>query len=148
MEWQRIVQLRQEYLRKIKEYRQSNRLIIYLDDTWFDTHDVVKYGWVDNSQSCSLNTPCSRGKRIIILHAGSEQGFVRNALLLSAKNINESSADYHEDMTAHLFEKWFKEQLLPNISPNSVIVMDNMNYVRHKDTPFYACHLITEFLIP
>ncbi|XP_072400443.1 uncharacterized protein [Diabrotica undecimpunctata] len=31
-------------------------------------------------------------------------------------------------MTAHLFEKWFKEQLLPNIPPNSVIVMDNASY--------------------
>ncbi|XP_072392337.1 uncharacterized protein [Diabrotica undecimpunctata] len=31
-------------------------------------------------------------------------------------------------MTAHLFEKWFKEQLLPNIPPNSVIVIDNAFY--------------------
>ncbi|KAJ8933307.1 hypothetical protein NQ318_015301 [Aromia moschata] len=98
------------------------------NETWFDTHDVVKYGWVDSSPKCALNTPCSRGKRIIILHAGSENGFVPNALLLSAKNISQSSADYHEDMTANLFEKWFSEQLLPNIPPKSVIVMDNAPY--------------------
>lgn len=128
MESQRIVELRQEYLRKIKEYRETNREIVYLDETWFDTHDIVKYGWVDNTKNCSLNTPCSRGKRVIILHAGSENGFVPNALLLSAKNITQSSADYHEDMTAVLFEKWFTEQLLPNIPPNSVIVMDNASY--------------------
>lgn len=128
MESKRIVGLRQEYLRKIKEYRQSNRCIIYLDETWFDTHDVVRYGWVDDTQKCCLNTPCSRGKRVIILHAGSEDGFVPNALLLSAKNIAQSSADYHEDMTADLFEKWFTEQLLPNIPPNSVIAMDNASY--------------------
>ena len=74
MESQRIVKLRQEYLHKIKECRQSNRCIIYLDETWFDTHDVVRYSWVDNSKNCCLNTPCSRGKHIIILHAGSETG--------------------------------------------------------------------------
>lgn len=128
MESRRIVEIRQEYLRKIKEYRESNRTIIYLDETWFDTHDTVNFGWVDTTQKCTLNAPCSRGKRVIILHAGSENGFVPNALLLSAKNITQSSADYHEDMTAVLFEKWFDEQLLPNIPPNSVIVMDNASY--------------------
>lgn len=100
MESRRIVDIRQEYLRKIKEYRESNRTIIYLDETWFDTHDTVSYGWVDTTQNCSLNAPCSRGKRVIILHAGSKNGFVPNALLLSAKNIKKCSADYHEDMTA------------------------------------------------
>lgn len=128
MESPRIVAWRQEYLRKIKEYRQSDREIVYLDETWFDTHDVVKYGWVDNSNKCTLSGPCSRGKRVIILHAGSDKGFVPNALLLSAKNIKQSSADYHEDMTSSLFEKWFIEQLLPNLSSNSVIVMDNATY--------------------
>lgn len=128
MESRRIVDIRQEYLRKIKEYRESNRTIIYLDETWFDTHDTVSYGWVDTTQNCSLNAPCSRGKRVIILHAGSKNGFVPNALLLSAKNIKKCSADYHEDMTANLFEKWFGEQLLPNIPQNSVIVMDNASY--------------------
>lgn len=128
MESRRIVALRVDYLEKIKEYRQLNRHIVYLDETWFDTHDVVQYGWVDSSHDCVLNTPCSRGKRVIILHAGSENGFVPNALLLSAKNISQSSADYHEDMTADLFEKWFSQQLLPNIPPNSVIVLDNASY--------------------
>lgn len=128
MESPRIVLLRQEYLRKIREYRELGKTIIYLDETWYDTHDVVKYGWIDNSKNCTLNTPCSRGKRVIILHAGNENGFVPNALLLSAKNIKQSCADYHEDMTSTLFEEWFTNKLLPNISPNSVIVMDNASY--------------------
>lgn len=134
MESARIVDHRQEYLRKIKQYRDANRDIIYLDETWFDTHDVVQYGWVDNSKKCNLSAPCSRGKRIIILHAGSKNGFIPNALLLSAKNIKQSSADYHEDMTAELFEKWAKQQLLPNVPPNSVIVMDNASYHSRLET--------------
>ncbi|XP_050516493.1 uncharacterized protein LOC126891360 [Diabrotica virgifera virgifera] len=128
MESTRIVIQRQHYLRKIKEYRDDNRDIVYLDETWFDTHDVVQYGWMDGSKKCCLSTPCSRGKRILILHVGTKDGFVPNALLLSSKNIKQSSADYHEDMTAELFEKWATEQLLPNIKTNSVIVMDNAPY--------------------
>lgn len=128
MESPRLVKHRQDYLRKIKEYRDAGREIVYLDETWFDTHDVVQYGWMDDSKKCNLSGPCSRGKRIIILHAGSKDGFIPNALLLSAKNIKQSSADYHEDMTAELFEKWAEEQLCPNLKPNSVIVMDNASY--------------------
>ncbi|XP_072400682.1 uncharacterized protein [Diabrotica undecimpunctata] len=128
MESTRIVIQRQHYLRKIKEYRDDNRDIVYLDETWFDTHDVVQYGWMDDSKKCCLSTPCSRGKRIIILHAGTKSGFVPNAFLLSAKNIKQSLADYHEHMTAELFKKLATEQLLPNITTNSVIVMDNASY--------------------
>lgn len=36
--------------------------IIYLDETCYGTHDVVKYGWIDNSKKCTLNAPCPRGK--------------------------------------------------------------------------------------
>ncbi|CAH1982636.1 unnamed protein product [Acanthoscelides obtectus] len=128
MESSRIVELRQEFLHKVKIYREQKRNLIYLDETWYDTHDVVQYGWVDDSNKCILNASCNRGKRIIILHAGSENGFIPNALLLSAKNIKESCADYHEDMTSDLFERRIEQQLIPNISPNSVIIMDNAPY--------------------
>lgn len=100
MESQRIVRLRQDYLRKIKNFRDSNRHIVYLDETWFDSHYVVNYGWFDDSKNCCLQTPSSRGKRIVILHAGSINSFVPNALLLSAKQIKKYYADYHKDMTA------------------------------------------------
>lgn len=120
MESYRIVAHRQDYLRNIQQYRQAKKHIVYLDETWFDTYDVVEHGWVHKSSNCKLNGPCSRGKRVIILHAGSDKGFVPNALFLPARNIKRSSADYHEDMTASLLEKWFTEKLPPNIFPNSL----------------------------
>ena len=37
-------------------------------------------------------------------------------------------------MTANYFEEWFATKLLPNIQPNSLIVMDNASYhSRHSD---------------
>ena len=36
-------------------------------------------------------------------------------------------------MDSYNFEKWFKEQLLPNLGPNSVIVMDNAPYHSKKN---------------
>jgi hypothetical protein len=72
-----------------------------------------------------MKTPASRGKRVIILHVGVENGWVKNGLLISAKNIKNCNADYHKDITGAVFEEWCEKQLFPNIPPGTVIVMDN-----------------------
>lgn len=36
--------------------------------------------------------------------------------------------DYHDEMDGARFENWLKEQLLPNLPVNSVIVMDGVPY--------------------
>lgn len=128
MESHRLQKWRHEYITSVRKYRSENRPIIYLDETWFDTHETPSKGWSDSSDKCKTKAPSNKGKRITILHAGSENGWVPNALWLSAKNIKDSCVDYHEDTTAELFEEWFKNCLLPNIPQNSVIVMDNASY--------------------
>lgn len=128
MESQRLREWRQKYLTAIKQYRVENRPIIYLDETWFDTHDTSRKGWNDFSKKCQTKAPSNKGKRVTIIHAGSENGFVPNCLLLSAKNVGDSSLDYHQDTDAPLFEDWFEHRLLKNIPKNSVIVMDNASY--------------------
>lgn len=68
----------------------------------------------------------SPGKRFIIVHAGSEHGFVPYALLtFSTKSLK---ADYHHDMNASNFNKWLREKLVPNLNEPSVIVTDNASY--------------------
>ncbi|XP_063386703.1 uncharacterized protein LOC134672680 [Cydia fagiglandana] len=128
MDSPRLLNLRDQYLQEILRFRDLGKFIVFLDETWYDTHDVANKGWTKEDSNCTLDAPASRGKRIIILHAGSEDGWVDGALLLSAKNMANCSADYHEDMTAALFERWFENQLLPNIPAGSVIVMDNAPY--------------------
>lgn len=87
MESGRIVAWRYQYLTRLRTLRDAGCKVIFLDETWFDTHDVVKKGWDDLSCSCSLKAPASRGKRIMVLHAGGSDGWVPNSLFLSAKNI-------------------------------------------------------------
>lgn len=127
METPRLQKLRYDYLMAVKKYREEGRLICYLDETWYDSHDTVTKGWMDSSSMCQMDVPVSRGKRIIILHAGSEKGWTGQCLL-SGKNIKSSSLDYHEDMTSSLFEEWFCDSLLPSLPKGSVIVMDNAPY--------------------
>lgn len=128
METDRICKWRYNYLSDITKYREENRNIFYLDETWYDTHDIIEKGWVDDSKKCKLDTPSSRGKRIIILHCGSKEGWVHGAAYISSKNVKDSSLDYHEDMNGTNFEDWFEKTLIPRLPESSVIVLDNAPY--------------------
>jgi transposase len=68
----------------------------------------------------------SSGKRFVVLHAGTKNGFVENAsLLFSTKS---KSADYHDSMDQHSFKKWVLEKLILNLAEPSLVVMDNASY--------------------
>ena len=137
-----IVTWRRSYLRQIREYRNANRTIVYLDETWFTSNDAPQYVWQDTGvqqnpwKAWKLNSGLTlgqhvksgRGQRLIIVNAIEITGLVPNALWVFRSNMATTPADYHKEMDAHNFEKWFKEQLLPNIKPASVIVIDNAPY--------------------
>ncbi|XP_054015965.1 uncharacterized protein LOC128896633, partial [Hylaeus anthracinus] len=108
--------------------RQEARTIYYLDETWYDTHDTAKKGWVDRSGRCVAKVPTNKGKRLIILHCGSKEGWVQNGLYLAGKRLEYCHLDYHKNMDANVFAKWFKDHLLSNIKPRNIIVMDNESY--------------------
>jgi len=129
MESRRIVNWRIEYLEKIQKFREDSRHIYYLDETWYDTHDTAKKGWSDESSRCQLKDAApNRGSRMIISHCGSKDGWVKDGLKLCGKKIEDCNVDYHKNMQSNIFEKWFEEDILPNLKPNSVIVMDNAPY--------------------
>jgi hypothetical protein len=111
MESPRLKGARFEYIQQIRKYREEI---------------------TDDSSNCVLNIPPSRGKRIIVLHAGNENGWILGTLLFSAKNFTNYSADYHQDKDGILFETWFQHQLLPNVPRNSVSVMDNARQFLHS----------------
>lgn len=134
-----IICWRRHYLRQIKQFRSENRKIYYLDETWLNEGYTVGKIWQDKNISSSrqaflegwstgLKPPSGKGKRLIITHLGSVDGFVEGGLLMFESN---HSGDYHEDMNGDVFEEYF-EQMLDLIPPNSVIVMDNASYHSRK----------------
>lgn len=66
------------------------------------------------------------GDRYIVLHAGNENGFINNASLVFKSG--SKKGDYHDNMNRKNFENWFKNQLIPNLSEKSLIIMDNASY--------------------
>lgn len=63
---------------------------------------------------------------LVIVHAGGEAGFVLNALLTF--KAGTKSGDYHDNMNSENYERWLGTKLMPNLPPNSVVVVDNASY--------------------
>ncbi|XP_037512329.1 uncharacterized protein LOC119389196 [Rhipicephalus sanguineus] len=147
-----IIVRRRKYLRTIQEMRKKKRAIYYLDETCVNAGHTKEKAWEDATMSSredafrkglttGLRAPSGKGGRLIVLHAGSENSFVDGASLVFRAKKSVTS-DYHSEMDGPRFERWFKEQLLPNIGPRSIIVMDNAPYdsVQLEKLPSTSSH--------
>ena len=117
MERNDIVVARINFLRKIKTFKEEGRTIVYTDEAYVNSSHSMKKCW--QSEAVDVKIPFSRGESLIVVHAGSKDGCIPGAdRLFKAKS---SSGDYH---STH-FMKRLKEKLVPNLPPNSVVVVDN-----------------------
>ncbi|KAL4104225.1 hypothetical protein QTP88_019534 [Uroleucon formosanum] len=131
-----LVRWRRNYLLSIRRFREEERPIYYLDETWINTGDFADKVWVDQTVtshrmafqeglSTGAPNPTGKGKRFIVLHIGSADGFVRGGLLCFESKKNTS--DYHDEMNGQTFKEWFEEILLL-LKDSAVVVMDNAPY--------------------
>lgn len=63
---------------------------------------------------------------MVIVHAGGATGFVPNALLTF--KAGSESGDYHDNMNFKNYCKWLQTQLIPNLPPHALVVVDNVSY--------------------
>lgn len=98
---------RQNYLYDIRKYREEGRTVYYLDETWLNAGDCVEKLWLDKTirfkhdafnrgLTTGATNPTSKGKRLIVLHIGSQKGFLEGGLLCFTSKKN--SLDYHDEM--------------------------------------------------
>jgi hypothetical protein len=97
-----------------------------------------------------LTPPTFRSLRLALVHTGNENGFLPYAaelIFLRKKN----AADIHDEMDGEIYEQYFKDQVLQNLPPNSVIVLDNASYHSRKiesiPTPSWRKAKIQEWMI-
>lgn len=50
------------------------------------------------------------GNKIIIVHAGNEEGFIRNADLVFKPN--QKTEDYHDNMNFDNYSKWGRKKII------------------------------------
>lgn len=130
-----IVAWRHRFLRRLRQVRAAGRPLVFLDETWVNAHHTVSKAWYDDSgepvavaagPTGPPEAPTGKGKRLIVLHAGGDAGWVPTCedVFVGKKNTN----DYHDEMNGEHFEDWWTTKLLPNLQPATVIVMDNAPY--------------------
>lgn len=128
--WRRI------YLDQIRQYRAQNSPIYYLGEAWVNVGETHKKTLVDNMVNSphdaflrGLTTeqkePSDEGKRLIVLHIGSTDGFVPGGLLYIETKTNTSN--FHKEINSDTFSEWIVK-ILPLLRENAVIVMDNAPY--------------------
>ena len=127
--------MRIHYLQNIKKFREEGRTVVYQDETYIHSSRTLPYTWNDQIQPGGYAVPVAKGQRLIIVHAGSQYGFVPNTLLIFKSN--QKTGDYHDNMNADNYRRWIEEKLVPNLPANSVLVIDNASYhnVQLEKTP-------------
>lgn len=147
MESVRIAASRHAYLRRIRRLRENGYEIFYTDETWCGQNHTMKYAWQENIVEAlnqhnnydqyrnhlqevfgwrgGFKTPSGSGQRVIILHIGSERGFLKGAQLCFVGK--KGTGDYHKEMNAQHFEEWFRK-VLTILPPKSAVVIDQAPY--------------------
>lgn len=128
MERNDIVAWRSRFLRKIKENESlgaNKKPVTYLDETFIHPNYGVGKCWQSDNEPGVYKSERS-GQRYIVVHAGGSYGFVENSLLIFKSKTK--SGDYHDEMNHDNFMRWLEHQLIPNLPPNGIVVMDNAPY--------------------
>ena len=141
-----LVEWRRKYVTAVLQARSNNRPIFYLDESYCHQYHVKKKTWKDatiasagaanlRGLTTGIKTPASmRGKRIILLHCGNEDGFLADigrTYIAGQRNPEYDDFDYHGDVDSTLFENWLG-QILKKLPQNAILAMDNASYHRRK----------------
>lgn len=124
-----VVAARQRYLRRKRSNRKGSDVIrpeVYLDETYVNKNHSNDFVWYFDDDGPWIQKPTGKGDRLIIINAITKGGWVPGAKLIFKSS--RKTGDYHGQMNQELFTKWFREKLLPNIPPKSLIIMDNAAY--------------------
>lgn len=121
-----VRQQRHSYLHNIKKLIQKGYTPVYLDESFLHHYHGNQFSWFDEKIGDYLERPSGKGRRWCFVHAMLENGLVPNAChIFEAK---KSTGDYHHMFNAQHFQEWWYENLLPNLPPKCVIVMDRATY--------------------
>ena len=89
----------------IAEFRRVGRATAYLDETWINQHHQLDRAWCDDEEQEEFpEAPSGEGKRLILLYAGTKEGWVPECKLLFVGRKN--TRDNHDEMNAQHFDEW------------------------------------------
>lgn len=149
----RIRQFIIEYAQALKEEEEGTAVVVYMDESYINTHLANKYGWFHEDDRDVIGD-CN-GKRLIIMHAMSERGLLAIPEAVASNWLSEpaltaelvfeevledgqDNSDYHNTMTGAKFVAWLSNRLLPTFNSmypdkRMYLVLDNAAYHKARD---------------
>ena len=124
-----VVLKRQAYLRLKRANRKNlgvKRPEVYLDESYVNKNHSSDWTWYSQEDGPWVQKPTGVGERLVLMNAITESGWVPGAQCVF--KASRKTGDYHGQMNGEMFQKWFANQLLPNIPPHSLIILDNASY--------------------
>ena len=152
----RAVRIRQfilEYAAALREEAAGTAKIVYFDESYIHAHQASKYGWVPAGDPDVIGD--DNGKRIIILHAMTEDGLLAVPDAVASNWLNEPAltaelvfdevledgqddTDYHNTINGAKIIAWLRNRLFPTFEhlypgKKMYLVLDNASYHAPRD---------------
>jgi transposase len=149
----RIRQFIIEYAVALSEEEAGGAVVVYTDESFIHTHHALKKGWFHADDRDVIGD--TKGKRLILLHAMTENGLLTtsdavatnwfNEIALTAQVVfdevledGQDDSDYHNTMTGVKFTAWLRNRLLPTFASlypgkHMYLVLDNASYHKARD---------------
>jgi transposase len=119
-----VRQQRHDYLYEIRRNRQrppeERYQVVYLDESFLHHHHGGQYSWF--SENDFVERMSGKGRRWCFIHAMQENALLAETFL--AFEAKHSKGDYHAQFDWDIFQHWFTVQLLRNVPPRSLIILD------------------------
>jgi hypothetical protein len=130
IETQSIKEKRHQYLQERYSEKYKDALFVWLDESYCNQYHTINKSWFMPGMTVYRR---ARGRRYIIVHSGSKEGWVGEPRIWIA---NEHNGDYHKSMNASAFEEYFEELCRyckqDKEYPSVVFCMDNASYHRRE----------------
>ncbi|GAV01380.1 hypothetical protein RvY_12103 [Ramazzottius varieornatus] len=103
------------YIRAVRQFRQKNALIAFLDETWLNENYQFRKSWIELDKEKSTGTaeilckdcrqshPSGSGKRLVIFDVVKDRGFVPGCGLIW--ETSKHTRDYHGNFNYQNYEK-------------------------------------------
>ncbi|GAU96188.1 hypothetical protein RvY_07671 [Ramazzottius varieornatus] len=130
---------RTRYIRAVRQFRQKNALITFLDETWLNEDYQFRKDKTNGTaeilcEDCGQSHPSGSGKRLVISDVVTDRGFVPECGLIW--EASKHTGDYHGNFNYQDYEKFMKEVVVPGLKEFArlhgydtvVIVVNNASY--------------------
>lgn len=112
---------RRNFLRKLDTCKIQGRPLVYIDESGF-SHDMPRtHGYASKGQRCFGTQDWNAKGRTNVI--GALLGKVMLTCWLCSFNVDSD-----------VFHSWTTNDLLPNLPPNAVVIMDNATFHKRADT--------------